>query len=826
MPTHYRLPLPSAAMALICLLAVVSLAWHYPLGPIWALTGVAIAVGAAAMYPLAWLVLVPALLPVIGFAPWTGWITFEEFDMLVLSMAAGGFGRIAWARFKRHELPHRSRGGGAFSVVWWLLVMLFAVSVLIATMRGFDDAGGFVFGWFQGYHQPMNSVRLAKSFFLALLLLPLWLHVQRQQPDRAAQALSLGLVLGLAGASLATVWERMAFTDLLNFSADYRTTGLFWEMHVGGAALDGFLALTTPFALRELLQARTPARWGLAVAVCGLAGYACLTTFSRGVYLAVPVGLFVFYVLHTLQHRQLLKSTAPAGTGAPAPRRAAALTGPLLVLGFAVCAGWMFQTSGYRGAMALLGAMALALPIAGLLRQLKPGQWIAGGIGGVLLISLAVIMAWLVPKGAYIAYLLCFCITFLTWVAHLRKAISAHAAGALAFGGLLATLGSVVLVANNWGYAKATAPAIVSAGTCLTLLLAGGLTRRPLWPESIRWQAGALGTMAMAVAIVAVFGGGAYMGNRFTTGARDMDGRIGHWQLGADMLQTPADWWFGKGEGRFVANYFLLGNLTEHPGDYRLVEEADNAFLKLTGGLHVIGWGEYLRVSQRIAAPMGPLKVSLKVRTAMPVGLHFEVCEKHLLYNARCVGGGINLKADPGQWQTLEVPMSKDAVSRGAWYAPKLLMFSVAMATGGGIADLDQIQLTGADGQNLLVNGDFSDGMAHWFFSSDRHHMPWHIKSMFMHLLFDQGIVGLALWSLMAAGAVARLTLGRARQHTLAPTLVASLVGFAVVGLFDSLLDVPRVAALFYLLTLVSLGLNVRPKETHGPDARPYLKHQ
>ena len=47
-------------------------------------------------------------------------------------------------------------------------------------------------------------------------------------------------MLGLAGAALATVWERTAFTGLLNFSSDYRATALFWEMHVGGTALDGF----------------------------------------------------------------------------------------------------------------------------------------------------------------------------------------------------------------------------------------------------------------------------------------------------------------------------------------------------------------------------------------------------------------------------------------------------------------------------------------------------------------------------------------------------------------------------------------------------------
>lgn len=808
--------LTAAKLAVFSLLVGLVLAWHYPLKLAWALGGVAIAVGVSATYPLSWLVLLPALLPVIGLAPWTGWITFEEFDMLVLAVAAGGFGRMAWMGFKRHQPPRRSRNGGALSVVWRLVAMLFVASVLIAALRGFVDAGGFVFGWYQGYHEPMNSVRLAKSFFLALLLLPLWHHAQRQQPDQAARALSLGLMLGLAGAALATVWERMAFTELLNFSSDYRTTGLFWEMHVGGAALDGFLALTTPFALRELIRARTSARWCLSATVCGLAGYACLTTFSRGVYLAVPVGLLIFYALHTLQHRRLVEGTAPVAAVVLARHQAFPFAGPLLVVGFSVSAGWMFQTSGYRGAMALLGAVALSLPVAGLLRGLKPGQWLAGGIGGLILGAIAAIIAWLVPKGAYIAYLLCFCITAFTYSAHLRKAISAHTAGALAFGGLLATLASVVLVANNWGDANATVPASAAASACMALLLAGGLMRRPLWPDSIRWQSGALGTMAMAVGIVAVFGGGSYMGSRFTTGERDMAGRFAHWKLGADMLQTPADWWFGKGLGRFPSNHFLDGDPQNHPGDYRVRYESNgsgdekNAFLTLTGGLHINGFGEIFRVTQRISEPGKVPKLTARVRTAKDAILYFEVCEKHLLYGQNCLSKQVQVKSTAGQWLPLQTVLEGDGALRGAWYAPKLLAFSMAVETRGGMVDLDDIALMSQDGRALLSNGAFDADMTGWFFTSDKFHMPWHTKNMFLHVLFDQGLIGLTLWSLLVGGGLVHLTFGKARQHPLAPALAASLVAFAVVGLFDSLLDVPRVATLFYFLTIVGLTLQNR----------------
>ena len=124
--------------------------------------------------------------------------------------------------------------------------------------RGFADAGGFVFGWFQGYHEPMNSLRQVKSFFLAALLLPLWIRAGARQPRQCQALPCLGLLLALAGASLAALSERVAYTGLLDFSTDYRSTALFWEMHVGGAALDGCLALILPFALLALLRERTP----------------------------------------------------------------------------------------------------------------------------------------------------------------------------------------------------------------------------------------------------------------------------------------------------------------------------------------------------------------------------------------------------------------------------------------------------------------------------------------------------------------------------------------------------------------------------------------
>jgi hypothetical protein len=129
--------------------------------------------------------------------------------------------------------------------------------------------------------------------------------------------------------------------------------------------------------------------------------------------------------------------------------------------------------------------------------------------------------------------------------------------------------------------------------------------------------------------------------------------------------------------------------------------------------------------------------------------------------------------------------------------------------------DVDNIELLGPDGRELLDNGDFSDNLRRWFFSSDHNHLPWHIKNLFMNVLFDQGWLGVLLFVSLLLAALWRVSFGTARYHPLAPAIGGGLVGFALVGLFDSLVDVPRLAFVFYLLLLI--GLTMDRTTARGP---------
>ena len=227
----------------------------------------------------------------------------------------------------------------------------------------------------------------------------------------------------------------------------------------------------------------------------------------------------------------------------------------------------------------------------------------------------------------------------------------------------------------------------------------------------------------------------------------------------------------------------------------------------LTSGRHILGWGEVLRMSQRIAPAGGQARVQVRMRTSDSVVVHGDVCEKHLLYTDACLSGNITVNPHGGAWQNVEWPLKGRPSTPGHWYAPRFIVFSLALESTASRAEFGHVQLLADDGRTLLSNADFDDGLAHWFFSSDRHHLPWHAKNLVVHLLFEQGIVGCILFALIGVAAFWRLSIGSLAQHPLAPTLAAALLGVLVVGTADSLLDMPRIALLIYLLLGVGLLL-------------------
>ena len=231
-------------------------------------------------------------------------------------------------------------------------------------------------------------------------------------------------------------------------------------------------------------------------------------------------------------------------------------------------------------------------------------------------------------------------------------------------------------------------------------------------------------------------------------------------------------------------------------------------FLILSGPRHEVGFGEVFRVAQRVSVvPGAPYFVVLDVQTDTVARLHFELCERQLLYVEECATAAVNIPATGDSWQRQVVSFDGAKFNGGPWYAPRPVFFAMATESPGTRVAIDNVSLTGPDGGQLLVNGDFTQGMTGWFTTSDRFHLPWHIKNLGLNLLFDEGIIGLLLFAVLCFCALYRLVVGAARTHPFAPFLAAALVGFLLVGLFDSLLDVPRLAFVYYVLLVAGLAL-------------------
>ena len=129
--------------------------------------------------------------------------------------------------------------------------------------------------------------------------------------------------------------------------------------------------------------------------------------------------------------------------------------------------------------------------------------------------------------------------------------------------------------------------------------------------------------------------------------------------------------------------------------------------------------------------------------------------------------------------------------------------------------ELDDLRIDSAAGESILTNGDFSKEFDHWFFSVDND-LPWHIWSLPIQVLFDQGWLGVIAFGLFLSVGLWRAGRQALRGSGQAGVIFASGVGFAVIGTLDSLIDSPRLL----LLCLLVLWLSWNSGKVAPADAR------
>lgn len=745
----------------------------------WLLGGFVLVYGALMLrWPLVWLAVLPACVPLLQLAHWSGRLFLEDIDIVFLFTLA----MLLWRTPEQHR-PVR------LPMAVHLVVLALAVSYLPSLAIG-------LLPW-PNWHAPdllasflsqANALRVAKGFFWALLLSPFVLRAFREHPDEARRMLLGGMLAGSLITGVMALWERgvwealiygrdryQLLAPLLDFSTPYRITGTFAEMHTGGEAIDGYLGLTWPMMVLALALSRRP--WALALSslALGLVIYSLVTTFSRGLYfsLAVVGSVWLFGWLRVLRATSLSKSRIRIG--------------PLLLLlgGAALVMGYGYSRGGTLDLASALLMFGLAAWLAW-----RP---IARSVDATLLVAVFGGCVWAAVHG----------MTTSKWHP-LEPGIAAPLA-------LLIVAGAGVL-----GY------------------LAGRLLPRDggLKPYLVMAMVMVVGAGTLAPALL-----GFRMSERLSGVGADFSTRTAHWQHTWSLKDGRLlDRVLGMGVGSFPREYQWNGaNRPESNGNFSLVSEAGNTFVRTTGG-------KDLRLGQRLSvAAMKPMHLSLRVRSPSPEALlQIRLCRRFVIHpsewNGQCVTLKHTLADSRGQWQALAFDFDTGRIGDGVRLARPPLMLEInnrreygLMNKPPAVVDLDDVSLTDRQGRQHARNGDFEHGLDRWLPYYDFNHLPWHIKNLWLHLYFEQGALGVfafaAAW-LLALGLAWRAA---ARGELYPLGLAAALTGFVAVGTFGSPIDAPRVAWLFYFLffALIAQAGTIEPTHPHARlrrHSRPRMK--
>jgi hypothetical protein len=384
-------------------------------------------------------------------------------------------------------------------------------------------------------------------------------------------------------------------------------------------------------------------------------------------------------------------------------------------------------------------------------------------------------------------------------------------------------------------------PRLIGLVLSLGALLAGGYTLAVTFARAA-YAAGAVGMLVTGLALPGRRRGGtatpvglaatllvlaglaaavAFTGMRvrFAETGGDFTTREGNWRAGLAVRDTGVlPTLFGMGLGTYQ-RAMLVRSPVNKPSDI---------ILRRFGGTDVLE----MRVEspfflgQKIITDGLPVHAHLQARPIdRPNTVGVSLCDKVLLFSDNCQGGEIRLPVI-ARWETLDLDLPTTALGAGAfgagtWVAGslggwlhRLVEFSVAAQHGR--IEVRDIRLTDAAGHELLANGDFSDGLSRWLFTDDSH-VSWRMLNVYLMLFFETGVLGLAAYLALAGFAMTGgLAAARAGVAGAAP-VVGAVAAFLISGLFDNVLEAPRIATLFFLVCIC--GLIARPGM--APDAVP-----
>ena len=282
---------------LACLVATAIWVVNFPAFPV--LVGLLLIACAIAVWyqPRCLFAIIPAALPVLDLAPWSGRFFLDEFDALLLVGLSVAYSRAP-------AMPgNRSSSDALWTIAASLVLLSFSISAIVGLLPlALPDANAF-----NNYYSPYNALRIVKGVFWAALLIGLAQRFSKRGVE-VHRTFCWGMVAGLGLTVAVVLWERVAFSGLWNFTGGYRVTGSFSAMHTGGAYIECFLAVATPFLLLVMAEKRN---WFVRLGGMTLllaATYTLMVTFSRNGYFAFAVGILVVLTFLVFKSKRLIRS--------------------------------------------------------------------------------------------------------------------------------------------------------------------------------------------------------------------------------------------------------------------------------------------------------------------------------------------------------------------------------------------------------------------------------------------------------------------------------------------------------------------------------------
>jgi O-antigen ligase len=308
-----------------------------------------------------------------------------------------------------------------------------------------------------------------------------------------------------------------------------------------------------------------------------------------------------------------------------------------------------------------------------------------------------------------------------------------------------------------------------------------------------RWAAAGIVPIVLVLATLAAVAGFTGMYQRFAASETDLSTREQNWRAGL-AVRTPgiATALFGMGLGTYQRT-MLSRSPVNRPSDLVLVRDEAGTYASMR-----IETPFFL--GQKIALPRaGPLHLTFRSRSPDGVTAGVVICDKVLLYSDNCRGVD-SVPAAANRWTVVRATIPTDGLGSRTLFG--LLGRPVELALFGSIGhhiEVRDISLTDDAGRPMLVNGDFAHGLDRWLFTDDSH-VSWRMLSQYLMLWFETGILGLTAFAALSGLALAGGARALRGGAVTGAAVAGAVAGFLVSGLFDNLLEAPRLATIFFLV--------------------------